>query len=357
MKPWKAKVVEGIRAGRPSMGPSSVHIDVTNSCNAACVTCWDHSPLLTTPRPASWKRRRLPLDRFHALLTQLAALGSVRHVVLSGMGDPLVHPDIYTMIAAVKRRGWDLTVISNLLAADVDALCAAGIDQLLVGVQGVTPDSYVAFHPGWTERHFFDLCATLRRLQATTTRVRHVQVIQRDNAAEVVDMVRFARTFRAERVNYKLASLKDGTEACAITEDQRAWLVGEGIPAARRLADELKVSTNLHIFAQQVAAGGRATAPIDEIGCYMGHVFTRITVDEDVLYCCNASIGVGSLREAPFADLWWGERWQALRDELAAGRFRQGCDQCGKIEQNVRWRDLLAASPEPVDDDLLGVTA
>jgi hypothetical protein len=89
----------------------------------------------------------------------------------------------------------------------------------------------------------------------------------------------------------------------------------------------------------------------------MGHVFTRITVDEDVLYCCNASIQVGSLHEAPFADLWWGERWQALRDELAAGRFRQGCDQCGKIEQNVRWRDLLAASPEPVDDDLLGVTA
>jgi MoaA/NifB/PqqE/SkfB family radical SAM enzyme len=337
---WREPVLAGLRDGRPRVGPSSVHIDVTNACNAACVTCWDHSPLLTTPRPASWKKRRLSVERFGAIVDQLEAMRSVRHVVLSGMGDPLVHPDIYALIARVKAAGWEVTMITNLLAADPDKLCAAGVDQLLVGVQGVTPDTYAAFHPGWTEKQFFELCALLRRLAQTSTRVRHVQVINRDTAPEVVQMVQFARSFGADRVNYKLAALSGGTESTAITEDQRAWLLSEGIPAAREAAARLGVRTNLDLFQRQVEAGGLATAPMSEIGCAMGYVFTRITVDEEVLFCCNTAVRVGSLAETGFAALWYGERWQALRDQLRAGQWFEGCDRCGKLEQNVKWAAL-----------------
>ena len=127
-------VLAGMREGRPATGPLHVHIDITNTCNAACVTCWDHSPLLTEGRPAAWKRRRLPLARFHALLDALDAFGSVRAVVISGMGEPLTHPDAYTMLAAVKARGWHLTLMSNLVAADIDRLAPIGVDQVLVGV-------------------------------------------------------------------------------------------------------------------------------------------------------------------------------------------------------------------------------
>jgi MoaA/NifB/PqqE/SkfB family radical SAM enzyme len=355
---WRTPVLAGVAAGRPEVGPSSVHIDITNGCNAACVTCWDHSPLLNEARPAAWKRRRLPLVRFEAIVAELDALGSVRHVVLSGMGEPLTHPDVYAMMAAIKRRGWQLTLISNLVAADLDRLATAGVDHLLAGVQGATPTSYMAFHPGWTERHFFDMCAVLRRLGRSGTRVRHVQVINRDTAPEVVEMVRFGHLFRADRVNYKLASLRGGTEGCAITEDQRGWLLAEGIPAARALASSLGVRTNLELFERQVASGGRSTAPMAEIGCFMGYVFTRITVDEEVLFCCNTEVRVGALREATFADLWWGERWQALRAHVAGGRFFQGCDQCGKLEQNVQWAALVAQSAAaPEDQALIGVSA
>jgi len=129
------------------------------------------------------------------------------------------------------------------------------------------------------------MCATLRRLSRSSTRVRHVQVINRDTAPEVAEMVRFARSFGADRVNYKLASLHSGTEEVGISEEQREWLLNEGIPRARQLAQEWDVKTNLSLFERQVASGGRATAPIDAVGCFMGYVFSRITVDEDVLFC------------------------------------------------------------------------
>lgn len=330
-------VLEGIAEGRPRLGPQSVHIDVTNGCNAACVTCWDHSPLLSTPRSASWKRRRLPLERFSAIVDQLVEMGSVQAVVLSGMGEPLTHPRIYDMIARIKSEGWSLTMLSNLVAADIDRLAALGVDNLLVGVQGASPGSYTAFHPGWTEKHFFTMCRYLRRLSRAGVQVRHVQVINRDTAPEVVEMVRFGRMFSAQRVNFKLASLAAGTEDCAITSEQRDWLLTEGIPAAEALAEKLSVNTNLHLFKRQVAAGGLATAPMDEIGCFMGYVYSRITVDEEVLYCCNTTVKVGSLRDDDFATLWSGERWQRLRGHLRSGRYFAGCERCGKLEQNVKW--------------------
>lgn len=346
-KPRGDLVLAGIAEGRPLTGPRVVHIDITNACNAACVTCWDHSPLLATPRPIAWKRQFLDPQRFFALVDELAALGSVRSVVLSGMGEPFVHPHIYDFIAAVKARGWHLTIITNLVAADLDRLVPLGVDQLLVGVQGVTPESYTAFHPGWTEAHFFKLCQSLRTLTQAGVRCRHVQVINRDLAWEVVEMVRFGRLFGADRVNYKLASLAEGTEACIATPLQLQWLATEGIPQARALAAELQVPTTLDLFARQVdAALGRpqATAPIADIGCAMGYVYTRITVEQEVLFCCNTEVRVGSLREAPFGDLWYGEAWQTLRDRLRAGDYFDGCHRCGKLEQNVAWGERIRAA-------------
>lgn len=335
----RAAVLEAIARAEPGPGPQSVHIDVTNGCNAACVTCWDHSPLLNTPRPAAWKRRRLPWDRFVDITDQLADLGTVEAVVLSGMGEPLTHPRIYDMIERVKSHGWGLTMLSNLVAADIDRLASLGVDNLLVGVQGASPEAYTAFHPGWTEQHFFTMCRYLRRLHRAGVQVRHVQVINRDTAPEVVEMVRFGRLFSAQRVNFKLASLAEGTQDCAITEDQRAWLIDEGIPAARALAETLDVNTNLDLFERQVRAGGLATTPIADVGCFMGYSYSRITVDETVLYCCNTAVEVGTLRDETFGALWHGPKWQALRQRLRRGEYFDGCERCGKFEQNVKWSE------------------
>jgi hypothetical protein len=165
-------------------------------------------------------------------------------------------------------------------------------------------------------------------------------VINRDTAPEFVEMVRFGAQFRADRVNFKLASLAGGTETCRITDEQRRWLADEAVPRARELAGELGVATNLDLFAAQLAAGVEddvATVPIADVGCFMGYVYTRITASLDVLYCCNTEVKVGSLADARLSELWRGEAWQALRDRLRRGDYFAGCERCGKFEQNVAW--------------------
>jgi MoaA/NifB/PqqE/SkfB family radical SAM enzyme len=330
----------GLHQGQAIEGPRTVHFDLTNACNTNCITCWDHSPLLTQARPVEWKRRQVDAAAIEQILDDLQTLGGLRAIILSGQGDPMVHPQVYRIIEAVKSRKLHVTIITNLIPADPEQILALDVDQLLIGIHGASEASYRAFHPSFRQGEWQRLHGMLESFRDAGRRYKHVQVICDTNWHELVDMVEFGHRYMAERVNFKLASLKRGTETCAIDDRARAQLLAELVPAARQKASELSVTTNLTVFEQQLRAGGTATAPIEEIGCFMGYSYARVLVDRTVLYCCNTDVVVGKLEgETRFSDLWRGPRWNQLRQRMREGRYYASCRQCGKVNQNVKLAD------------------
>lgn len=360
--------------GSLPLGPQTVHIDLTNACNTDCVTCWDHSPHLHTPQPVAWKRQRIDPDAFVALLDDIDGLGGLEAVILSGMGEPFTHPHIYALLAEVKRRGLHVTVITNLLAADPRKIVELDVDCLLLGIHGASERSYLAFHPSWQPRDWQRLQATLAEFAACGRRHdKHVHVICKHNADELVAMVEQAERLRAERINFKLASLRRGTEAVGMDAPTRARLLAHDVAHARARAEQLGVRHNLDAFALQLRASlaGRAdaheTAAIDEVGCFMGQLYSRITVDGTVLFCCNTEVVVGHLATTRFSALWRGSAWQGWRERMRRGEYLPSCRQCGKFNQNLtwservrehhgehRWLELIGRAPTPADPPPLG---
>ena len=333
----------GIARGEVLTGPQTVHFDLANGCNTNCVTCWDHSPLLNDARPAEWKRMKVDRETFRRAAEDLATMNSVEAVILSGMGDPFVNPDTYDFIAVSKAHGWHVTVLTNALLADAERILELDTDMLLISVNGVSPASYTAFHPNLTERDFLHLLKLLETFAAAGKRFKQVQVINRDTAPEVVEMVRFAARYNAASITYKLAGLNYGTEKCAVTEAQRRELLEELIPAAQAEAARLGVVTNLDVFERQVRAGGLATAPIKEIGCFMGWYYARVTVEGRILLCCSTEVEVGHLGRGPFSEQWYGAQWQEKRTRLMSGQYFRGCAQCGKLNQNIKIGEKVRA--------------
>jgi len=338
--------LRGVAEGRALTGPQTVHVDLANGCNTNCTTCWDHSPLLRAPRSTAWKRAMMPFDAFRELADDLASMGSVEAVILSGMGDPFVNPDVYRIAEAAKAKGWHVTILTNALLADPRRVVDLDVDMLLVSVNGVTPRSYTAFHPNLTERDFARLEQLLGEFARAGKRFKHVQVINRDTAEEVVEMVRFARRYDAAHVTYKLASLGGGTEACALGDDQRERLLDGLVAEAKREAERLGVATNLDVFEAQLSAGGLATAPIADVGCFMGWSYARVTVDGRILFCCATEVEVGHLDDGRFSEQWFGARWHATRERLMRGEYFASCNQCGKLNQNVKIGARLRAFQE-----------
>ena len=91
---------------------------------------------------------------------------------------------------------------------------------------------------------------------------------------------------QSRAVNFKLASLREGTEAVRISDEQRQKLMAEWLPAARQEAERLNVTANF-LCLRISSARGRTPPPIEDIGCFMGYSYARILVDGTVLYCCS----------------------------------------------------------------------
>lgn len=114
-----------------------VYVEITSACNLSCATCirqaWDEPP------------DHMPLARFRRLLD-----GLPQHPVtlsLSGFGEPLVHPDILTLVWLAREQGARVEIITNgmlLDAALARELVAAGVGQVTVSLDGGDEVAYAA---------------------------------------------------------------------------------------------------------------------------------------------------------------------------------------------------------------------
>ncbi len=126
-----------LRLHRPVTHLAKLYIEPTARCNLACRTCirnvWDEVP------------GDMSDTTFAAVLDGLAAFAPPPTVFFGGFGEPLAHPHIVDMVAAVKALGCPVELITNgvlLVGATARGLIAAGLDRLWVSLDGARPESY-----------------------------------------------------------------------------------------------------------------------------------------------------------------------------------------------------------------------
>lgn len=111
--------------------PIMAHIIPIRRCNLSCAYCNEYDDF-SPPVPT-----QTMIDR----INRLADLGT-GIITLSG-GEPMLHPDLDEIIAAMRRRGVLASMITNgyLLVADrVKRLNEAGLDHMQISIDNVMPD-------------------------------------------------------------------------------------------------------------------------------------------------------------------------------------------------------------------------
>jgi len=328
----------------PGLGPETVHIDITNACNLDCVTCWNYAPGLAQTKPATWKSQRMDEARFARVLREVSMTGAER-IILSGGGEPFMHPGIYDFIAAVKAQGLALTVISNGTLCDFVHLADLGVDQMLINTSSASAETYLAYHPNQEEDSFDRLIAGLTEISGRIT-INLVQVINALNAHELVAMIELAGQVGA-RTSFKLGDTPPGTESLALDGRQRCHLLEEAIPMASSRANTLGVRHNLEAFASQLGQHTNSAVPPP---CFAGYLYSRVFVDGRVFFCCE-HIEVGHIDRNPFDAIWVSPEYTEVRQRLHEGHAYPGCARCGKHDMNFaathQLARLLAEEPGP----------
>jgi len=112
--------------------PEQITIIVTDICNLRCKMC--HYAYSDSPGYQLNQTGQMAPELFYKILGELTG-----HPIVSFTGgEPLLHPHISNFITATNKKGLLTTLTTNgwLLTKQAKALCQAGLDVLIVSVDG-----------------------------------------------------------------------------------------------------------------------------------------------------------------------------------------------------------------------------
>lgn len=119
------------RAFASTRHPVLVHIVPMRRCNLSCAYCNEYDK---TSDP-------VPIETMLQRIDKLAEFGT-SVVTISG-GEPMMHPQIYDIIARIRHHGMIAGLISNgyyFQVEKIKKLNDAGLDYLQISIDNVTPD-------------------------------------------------------------------------------------------------------------------------------------------------------------------------------------------------------------------------
>src|SRR5450432_3540878 len=128
----RAREIRMIAKGLASKDhPILAHVIPMRRCNLACTYCNEYDD---SSKPVA-------IEIMYQRLDRLAALGTMI-VTISG-GEPLLHPDLDSVVARIRRNGAIAGMITNgymLTAGRIESLNRAGLDHLQISIDNVMPD-------------------------------------------------------------------------------------------------------------------------------------------------------------------------------------------------------------------------
>jgi MoaA/NifB/PqqE/SkfB family radical SAM enzyme len=215
--------------------PVAAHLIPVRRCNLSCAYCNeydDHS------RPVETDEMLRRIDRLADLGTGI--------VTLSG-GEPLLHPDLDSIIRRIRAKGMIATLISNaylLTRERIEQLNRAGLDHLQISIDNVIPDDV-------SKKSLKVLDQKLRWLAADASFDVTVNSVVGGGIRDPQDAVTIARRARSLGFSTTIGIIHDGSGRLRpLHEDERAAL--EQVVALGKSTFDY---ANYNRFQKNLAAG------------------------------------------------------------------------------------------------------
>jgi wyosine [tRNA(Phe)-imidazoG37] synthetase (radical SAM superfamily) len=152
-------------------GLEFVHIDISNRCTHSCVFCGLYGPdaVEDTKRRSGgeipealkkYMKMEIDSDKCFNIIQSLP--WSVKQIQFGGFGDPLMHENAVNFIAAARKRGFQVEMLSNMeYIEDTDVYNLHKLGgknnfdlHFIANISGGTAENYIKTRPKQTEKHF-----------------------------------------------------------------------------------------------------------------------------------------------------------------------------------------------------------
>ena len=322
--------------------PSFVQIEPVGQCNLRCRMC-----------PIQFRRDGPPygplafidLNVYTRLVDSFPNLSELH---LQGMGEPMMHPRFFDMVAYAVGKGIEVSTNSNLtlLSERRARLCvSSGLGYLHVSLDGASAETYEAIRVrarfDRVLRNLGRLIEARRQAASELPRIRLVAVAMRTNLHELPALVHLAHEhgidalfvqhlchdFTEESLPAHYRPLREFVERETLLNEQPARVehyFGKTQEAAHALGVALRLPRTAP-RAHPPETPGRSRCDWPWRGTYLSY-------RGEAMPCCMVStpdrINFGNMAEQGVANVWNNEAYSAFRTALASDTAPAICRSC-----------------------------
>lgn len=297
--------------------------EITRRCDARCVHCYAGSG------PEAPADGDLSTAEALALIDQLAAAGEM--ILAFSGGEPLLRPDWHELMRHAVERDLVVTLVTNGSRVDdavAGELAALGLQSVTVSLDSHRPEVHDRIRQldGLHARAL----GAIRRLAARGVRVVVNLTPIRDNRDDARGVVELAYQLGAAAVSLsEYAPAGRGTPAMGLDAGERERLAAEWLALAAEYRGRIHLIADNRTVSLLATAGAARNSAGDDRGCPdcgAGRAMLRITPEGAVTPCTFVPDAFGSLRAAPFPELWLQTRERRL-----AVPSSPSCSTCGML--------------------------
>lgn len=342
-------------------GPFYVTVDITRRCNLQCIGCRFHSPISKKSPFKDDPVMDIPFDLFKKLCDDLKTMGT-NSILLTGEGEPLLHPRIFDMISIAKEVGLYVILFTNGTLLDetrIKSLLDSCPDTLRVSLWASSPEEYEKNCPGSDPATFINTMQGLRlltRLKADRrSKVPSVILhhpINRNNFEKVDGMADLAYQAGCNALTFSplkcwWGSL--GSVSLSLTEEK---LLLHSLSRLEEKLDSLSLKHNIRNTVLRYKIG---YAVWEKMPCYIAWLHVRVRVNGNVSPCHRYALPMGNLNEERLQKIWNNSGFRTFRTKtmtrigLTSIAEHCDCNFCGFIHDNMqvhrifKWLSSFAA--------------
>lgn len=295
--------------------PLSVRMNVYNLCNFRCFYCHPNMQSLVHSGEYKWYGQKMEFGLYKKCIDSLAQYGHLKSLILTALGEPLLHPEIDKFICYAKEKNVadriDIVTNASALTRELsDKLIDAGLDQLRISLQGLNSKQY------------FENCK-----------------IQLD-FHKLVDEIRYFYN-RKKHTNVYIKIM----DVMVTDDESRAnfYKIFDSI------ADELAIE---HLHPVNAVDLSDQCVGISKLGQHehsdiCSPIFCSCTIEADgnVFPCCSLPypLNLGNLSHESFYNIWNGTKLYELQVLHLTGKRTQNpiCSKCKMLNAIMTERDVI----------------
>ena len=252
--------------------PLEIGIEVINICNLRCIMCPYGEMIDKRTRPVG----RMKFSLFKKVIDEIASFAEL--VYLHGLGEPLLHPEIFEFIKYSRNKGIRVGISTNAMLLDktrTEKLLASGIDYVILAADGATEEIYEKIRVGGN----FEQVG--------------------ENIKQFLDLKK--RGKKAPFTVIQFITMEENEKEAGLFFEK--W-EGKG-------ADVVRIKPKIALRDEDKKGGATITP-------YCFHIFRQLNICSDgmTVPCCEAVHGrypLGNVKKESLKELWNSPRMRTLR--------------------------------------------